>query len=275
MPSLRDHQSSQTTKMLFCGDSGAGKSGALASLAAAGYNLRIMDLDNGLDVLKNLLSDPKSPYGPEAIDRVSYETLTDPMRNVNGKLIPRQAQVWQKAAKLLDNWKTETSDFGPLTTWGTADVLVIDSLTMLSTAAMNFVLSMNARLGQQPQQQDWYAAQQLIEAMLQMLYDDGVKCNVIISSHITYIGEDNGPVRGYPNTLGKALPPKVGRYFNSTLLAKTSGIGSNQKRKILTTTSGVIELKNTAPTRVKPEYDLATGLAEYFADVRSAGQTIK
>ncbi len=31
----------------------------------------------------------------------------------------------------------------------------------------------------------------------------------------------------------------------------------------------MIELKNTAPNRVKAEYDLATGLAEYFADVRA------
>lgn len=269
MPSLRNHQSNQTTKLLFCGDSGAGKSGALASLAAAGYNLRIMDLDNGLDVLKNILADPKSPYGAEALNRVSFETLTDPMHNANGRLIPRRATVWQRAAKLLDNWKTESEDFGPITSWTTQEILVIDSLTYLSLAAMNFVLSLNARLGQQPQLQDWYAAQQLVESLLQMLYDEGVKCNVIVSSHVTYIEGENGVSRGYPNTLGKALPPKVGRYFNTILLARSSGVGQAQKRKILCNTSGMIELKNTAPTRVKAEYDLATGLAEYFADVRA------
>jgi len=58
MPKLGDHQSKSTTKMLFVGDSGAGKTGALASLAAAGYHLHIMDLDNGLDVLNNYY-DPK------------------------------------------------------------------------------------------------------------------------------------------------------------------------------------------------------------------------
>ena len=59
MPALSDHQSSQTTKMLFIGDSGSGKTGALASLAAAGYNLRILDVDNGVDILANLLRDPQ------------------------------------------------------------------------------------------------------------------------------------------------------------------------------------------------------------------------
>jgi AAA domain len=269
MPSLSAHQSSATTKLLFIGDSGSGKTGALASLAGAGYNLRIADLDNGLDVLSNLLSDSKSPYGNLALPRVSYQTLTDPMRNVGGKLIPRTATVWQRLVKLLDNWKTDSEDFGPLSTWTPEDVLVIDSLTLASNAAMNFVCSMNGRLGQQPHQGDWYAAQQLIESLLQMLYDDGIKCNVIISSHIAYIGEENAPQRGYPASLGRALSPRIGRYFNSVLMARTSGSGNALKRKILTTSTNLVELKNTAPMRVKAEYDLATGLADYFKDVRS------
>lgn len=270
MAALSDHKSTSTTKLLFIGDSGAGKTGALASLAKAGFNLRVIDVDAGLDVLSNILRDPRSPYGPEALARVEYETVTDQMKNQGGKLIPARATVWQRVAQLLDKWEPPqaSSKLGGITTWGPQDVLVIDSLTMLSNACLNFVLSMNARLGQQPHQSDWYTGQQMMESLLQMLYDDGVKCNVIVIAHIAYIGEEDGPVRGYPNTLGKALPPKVGRYFNTILMAKTTGSGANQKRKILTNTTGVVELKNTAPLRVKTEYPLETGLAEYFADVR-------
>lgn len=269
MPSLSKHQSGQTTKMLLVGDSGAGKTGALASLAQAGFNLRILDLDNGLDVLANLLSGPNSPYGKEAISRVSFQTLTDPMKNVGGKLIPVKASVWQRTMVQLNNWKTETEEFGPISSWTSNEILVIDSLTFLSSAALNFVLSMNGRLGGAVQQSDWYQGQQLIESLLQMLYDEGVKCNVIVLCHIAYIGEDNGPQRGYPNTLGKALPPKVGRYFNTILMAKTTGQGTALKRKIVTNVTGVIELKNSAPTKVKSEYPLESGLADYFKDVRS------
>lgn len=269
MPSLANHTSTHITKLLFIGDSGAGKTGALASLAGAGYNLRILDIDAGLDVLSNLLRDSKSAYGQEALGRVDFETITDPMKSVGGKLLPAKATVWQRTVKLLDNWKTESADFGPISTWGARDVLVIDSLTMLSTAAMNFVLSMNARLGQQPQQGDWYQGQQLIEGLLQMLYDDGIKCNIVMTSHITYLGEENGPQKGYPSSLGSKLPPKIGRYFNTILMAKTTGQGAAQKRKILTNTSGVVELKNTAPMRVKAEYPLETGLADYFRDVQA------
>ncbi len=257
--------------MLFVGDSGAGKTGALASLAAAGYNLNIIDMDNGLDVLNNLLTDPQSMYykqDPKAAERVNYVTITDKMKNVNGRLVPGTATAWTRAVKLLMDWQDGDIKLGPLTTWGTKDILVIDSLTMLSTAALNMILSMNGRLGQRPHQSDWGDGQTLVEGMLQTLYDDGVQCNVIVCCHLTFLGEEGGPLRGYPNTLGKALPPKVGRYFNTALMARTMGQGTMQKRKILTNTSGIIELKNTAPMRVKPEYDLATGLAEYFEAVR-------
>jgi AAA domain len=268
MPALSAHQSGSTTKLLFVGDSGAGKTGALASLAAAGYNLRIIDLDNGLDVLANILSDPQSKYGPEALSRVNYVTITDKMRNSGGKLMPSSATVWTRTMQLMQSWKDGEIDFGPVTSWTSNEVLVIDSLTMLSNAALDFALSLQGRLGQHPQLQDWGVAQNLIESFIKMLYDDAVKCNVIVNCHIKYMGEDNGPQRGYPNTLGKALPPIVGRYFNSILLAQSSGTGSALKRQIWTTPRGVVELKNTAPTRVAVSYPLETGLADYFKAVR-------
>lgn len=276
MPNIANHQSSKTTKALLLGDSGSGKTGSLCSLAAAGYNLRILDTDNGLDVVKNLLLDERSPYPKDSAERVQYVTLTDEMQVnkatgkeiIPGKLIPRKAEVWPKAMNLLAHWKDGETDLGPVITWGPQDVLVIDSLTSISKAAMNYVLLMNGRLGQQPYQSDWGVAQQLVEPFLQMLYDEHIKCNVIVICHITYIGEDNGPQRGYPASLGKALPPRVGQYFNTMLMAKSTGQGSGLKRKILTNVTGLIDLKNTAPLRVLPEYPLETGLAEYFKAVR-------
>ena len=52
MSSLADHQSSELTKVLVIGDSKSGKTGALTSLVAAGYKLRILDFDNLLDPLR-------------------------------------------------------------------------------------------------------------------------------------------------------------------------------------------------------------------------------
>jgi hypothetical protein len=101
-----------------------------------------------------------------------------------------------------------------------------------------------------------------------MLYDDGVKCNIIVNCHIVYIGEENGPQHGYPASLGKALSPKIGRYFNTVLLTRTTGQGTNTKRQILTNSTGMVELKTTAPSRVEASYPIETGLADYFKTIR-------
>lgn len=279
MPPLKDHQSTSTTKLLLIGDSGGGKTGSLASLADAGYNLRILDTDNGLDVLRNLLDDPKSPYKKDSIDRVEFRTLTDKMKSSGGRTVPVQAKVWQESMKMLDHWKYDyslpdgtikTIDLGPVNSWTEKEILVIDSLSSLSKSALKFILSLNGRLGQKPFQSDWWDAQTLVlEGLLERLFDESLKCNVIVLCHVAFIGEEGGPLRGYPNTIGKALSPKVGQYFNTALLAKSVGQGSTIKRKILTNTSGVIDLKNTAPLKVAQEYDIGDGLAKYFAAVRS------
>lgn len=267
MPALRNHQSTKVTKMLLVGDTGGGKTGALASLAAAGYNLRILDMDNGIDLLRNLLDDPKSTYPKDALDRVAFVTVTDKMKNVNGKLIPSKTEAWQRAVKLLDNWKTEDEDLGPISTWTPQEVLVIDSLTMLGTAATNFILAMNGRLGQKPFLSDFGDAGMLVEHLLQMLYAEEVNCNVIVNTHITYVGDKSKGemVKGYPSCVGSSLPQKVGRYFNTLLLAQSNPMG---KREILTKSSPFLELKNTAPLRVKDKYPIETGLADYFREVR-------
>ena len=77
--------------MMLIGDNGSGKSGAVASLADAGYNIRMLDLDNGIDVLASLLKDPKAGYKRDALDRAEYDTITDQRKHVNAHRPPPQA----------------------------------------------------------------------------------------------------------------------------------------------------------------------------------------
>lgn len=281
MATFADLQASPVTKMLLLGDSGSGKTGAVMSLIAAGYNVRVLDLDNGVQILADYFTNPASIYirAREGLwtqamaagikERFHYETLTDRMKSVGGKLIPGKATVWQRATGLLDKW----GELGPISSWGPKDVLVIDSLTFISKAAMNLVLAMNNRLGSAPQMQDWGQAQQAVEGLLQQLYDEGVNCNVIVNCHLKMFGPEGGSQRWFPETLGKALSPNIGRYFNTMLLAKTVGVGTKERRVISTQSAPSLELKTTCPLRVKPEYDLATGLAEYFAAERAGSQS--
>lgn len=266
MPNITAHQSATVTKMLVLGDSSAGKTGALAALAAAGYNLRILDVDNGLDILRDYLTNPASPYPKDASSRVEFETLTDPMKPQGGRLIPVKATVWQKSIGLLDNWKTATADYGNISTWKDRDVLVIDTLSFLADHALKFILSLNLRLGQRPQLQDWGEAQMLVMGLLEKLYDESVGCNVIVNCHIKYMEDENKIQKCFPESVGKALSPKIGRYFNNVVLVKTVGKGDH---RISTVSTNLLELKTSSPLKVQKEYPIQTGLADLFKDLRA------
>lgn len=80
MTKLSDHHSSKIFKSLYIGDSSVGKTGSLVSLVKAGYFLRILDLDNGLDVLKQYII----KECPDKINNVDYETRRDKYKSTAG-----------------------------------------------------------------------------------------------------------------------------------------------------------------------------------------------
>lgn len=245
-------------KLLLIGDSGTAKTGSLASLAIAGYRLVIEDYDNGLDSLAQVLRKQK----PEALKNVHYQTLTDKLKSVNGEIVPNGTPTaFSRGMALLDNWP----GLGAASTWDSNTILVIDSLTFCSSAAMRFVMALNGRFSK-PQIQDWGAAMEKIEGLLGILYSDNIKCHVIINSHISYVEGEDGASRGYPSTLGQKLPPKVGRYFNAILQTKIMGSGPTAKRFIRTVPDSMIPLKSPVPD-LPAELPIETGLADYFKKV--------
>lgn len=283
MTSLRDHHSGQTAKVLLMGDSSVGKTGSLASLAGAGYKLRILDLDNGIDVLKNLLLDPKCPW-PKAVDNVVFKTLTEKMRSASGVLVPATAKVWPGVVDALMAWKEGNEAFGainaPDSTWDENVVLVLDSLTRLSDAALNYHLSLQSKLGQPRTQnehrRDIGMAQQYVESFLKTLYDKAVRCNVVVISHLTYVDDQNpgvimpdekAPQVGFPSAIGKSLSPRIPQYFNSVLQVRMEGEGNSVRRIIQTVPYGIVPSKS--PSRsVKATYPITTGLADYFKAIK-------
>src|SRR5690349_16646671 len=124
MPSLANHQSNEFTKLLIEGDSGSGKTGALASLVGAGYKLRILDFDNGLETLKNyVLRD-----WPDKIANVEYRTLRDKRKMTGeGPIIEGVPKAFVDGIKMLDRWKYDQTDLGVPATWGAECILILDS----------------------------------------------------------------------------------------------------------------------------------------------------
>lgn len=257
MPTLASRANETLVRALLLGDSGSGKTGALSSLALAGYNLYIADFDNGLDILANVVrkSDPAS------LDFIQYETFRDKFTVQGPKVLPLQAESWQKGIAWIEKVaKQATPD----------DVIIVDSLSFASKAAMNFILKLNNRLALHPHQSDYGESMKLIEGLVAALTDPAIKTNIIMTAHIAYQGnEENGePVRGFPATIGKALSPIIPRYFNHALMCRAVGSGAAITRKIHTSSMGNVELKNVNPGVIKNDYPLATGLADYFRDAR-------
>lgn len=260
MASLADHKAQNLVKMLVVADSGFGKTGALASLARAGYNLNIIDFDNGLDVLVNLLRDD-----PAAMARVSYETFTDKFKNVNGNLVlDGLPKAFAEALKYMSDWPGK----GPMSKWTENDVLVIDTLTTMGLASMRYILGLTGRDGK-AQIQDWGAAMDQVERVVQLLATKEVNCHVILNCHIQLAEavEGSGVYKGYPAALGNKLSPKIPVYFNNCLVGKTTGIGATKKRVFLTKGDGMVEGKASL-VNVPNEFPQDTGLAEFFKLLR-------
>jgi hypothetical protein len=144
---------------------------------------------------------------------------------------------------------------------------------------MNFQLSLNNRLLTGPQvgnsgNNDYTHAYGYIREFLNLLKSDEIKCHVIMVCHIKFQEEDSAgkagkaTVKGFPQTVGRMLAPEIGQYFGHALRAKSAEVGLNRtKHTIVTDIDDSVDLKTTRPLAVKREYDLATGLAEYFRDV--------
>lgn len=199
---------------------------------------------------------------------VQFSTLTDKfIAGPKGPFCP-VATAFSNGVQLLKHWKQrdpdsdEMLDFGKVTEWENDTILVIDSLTMLSQAALRWVLSTNNRAGQQPWMSDWGEAMDKVESLLGMLYSDNIKCHVIITSHITYIGSaDEGTLMGYPSSIGQKLLPKIPRYFNTVVMSKARPQGPKTKRFIRTVPEANFSLK--VPVKNFPaELPLDTGLRQ-------------
>lgn len=280
MPQFDQYPKSESCKVIYLGNTGAGKTGSLCALAAAGYNVRILDLDRGAQIIKDYMLNPNSIYtkpnpphwtaeqAKAAPSRISYVTITEGFNLIAGRAVPK-GDSWNRTILQLADWTDGEIKLGSIATWTTQDILVIDSLSRLAKAAMYLQLVLNGRAVSGPQQSDWGRAQEMVESTLIMLSSEMIKCHIIIIGHVDYIERDDGITRGMPQTIGQKLSPKVGQNFNHTILAQTSGQGTMTKHKLLTKTTGTIDLKTTAPLKVAPEYPLETGLAEYFKTVLS------
>lgn len=258
MPSLKDHHGSDFVKALYVGNSGSGKTGSLVSLVKSGYKLRILDLDNGLDALSQFIF----RECPDKVDMVHYENRQERYKaSPSGPVVAGQPKAFTESLKLMTTWSDGT-DPG---TWGADTIFVLDSLSALGIAALEWAKGMNplAKDGRQ-----WYRqAQMAIENVLALLTSPEFKSNVIVITHVKIV-EERGVLKGIPNSVGSAIGNIIPRYFNTMMMAQMQGIGDKVTRTIQLAPTSLLELKNPVPFKLEKSLPLETGLSKLFETLK-------
>ena len=254
------HQSNDIVKMLYVGTSGSGKTGSLASLVEDGYELRVLDMDNGLDYLINHIK----RNCPKRIDQIDYISIRDKMKSDKrlGAKPAGNSRAYVEAIQYLDEW----DDGSKPQEWGDNIIFVLDSLTLFGRAALRWAEGMNptAKDGRQ-----WYAqAQKSVLDVLDMLTSSEFKANVIVISHIDFVEHEDGSIKGYASSVGKALGPKIPAVFNTMVMAKSTKRGRDMRREIVTLPAEGVDLKNSSAGGLPQSLPLETGMATIFKTLK-------
>ena len=230
-------------KILVAADSKMGKTSLLATLANAGYNLRVMDFDNGAEILDDYLT-------PEGMERTSILTFEDDSPDLR-----TGTSAWGKFQNVFINgWKDSEEDLGKLSTWTSQDVLAIDTLSFMARAAMRFAIRTAGRSPEtQAQIQDYGELARLVESKIAWLTSRAFPGCLVVNTHITTIEDEMGRSRMYPAALGKAIPLVCARYFNS-LIRLDRKITKNGNELVIRTVSDTkMALGTSVPNKLEPE----------------------
>lgn len=284
MPKAPTSEGPGLVKGLLMGDPGSGKTGSLTSLVSAGYKLYIYDFDN---LLTSLFAYAQHEC-PKNLGNINYQTFTDKLKGLDTpvmmmgsamKVMPNNdgtPKAYINAMKQLTKWNDpEGENLGDPGDFGMGSVVVIDSLTTASNAAMRYVQAMNPA-GREPQAA-YHAAQQLIMNLLQLLCSKDFNVNVLVLAHLAYtrrprstdaanamtMHEQLELGKGFPRSVGSALNEIIAAHFNSALLVEQV----NSKRFIHTQSTSLVDLKNPVPFGGLDKLPIETGLATFFKAV--------
>lgn len=263
MPSLNQHPSSSIIKLLCIGDAMSGKTGSLVSLVAADYNLRIIDHDNKLDILRYKIEE----ICPSRLNSVEYRTIRDKTKaGPSGAIIDGRPKAWIDTIKMLDNWRYDDTDLEVPASWGPDCILVIDSLSRLCDSAFDFheTIIPRGRSGDYDSRAVYGNAQDDVEKLLGMLTSPTFATNVIVIAHGVYMDLPDGTKKIFPQGVGQKLSPKIPQYFpNVVYYTNRSG-----KRSIQLDSTPMIDVATARPNEMPKTLPIETGLAEIFRVLR-------
>lgn len=266
---------------MHVGFPGSGKTGALASLANAGYKLRVLDFEGNFDPLVGFADE-------KALANIDIVVLQDQMRNGDKYVdIVGIPDAFNRANKLMTEWKYDDNgtevNLGKSADWGTDTVVVIDSLTSLSNAVFRRAMKMNNKTPSNITSSVWGHAvadltnflailksrnhHLIVNAHLQMLgpsdFIQQGDADDVKEKKLEVIGSDMIPTRYYPISVTKPNAMRIhGELPIMLQFEKKTKLGKDIR--VIKTSSGP-EIDVKLPTKLaNAEYNIESGLADIF-----------
>lgn len=293
MPSMEEIQQTNCRRVLLIGESGAGKTGSLASLVNNGCKIHLIDLENNIEPLKVF----SNPAFHKNIDVVS---LVDKMEIGSAKYVPVKkdnkelGKVYkammpvgepmtiagiQRLLKFWDYCVTPEGElflpkqskgaeipfekegnkkylYGDTKLFKPNQVIVIDSLSAVVRAATNQVKFITGTNYGNHSYGEYAQMQGMINQFLETIRS--MKCNVIVTAHVKHTTSENGAIiKGHANSIGKALDGIVPSFFDTVLLLENV-----EGKRVIRTGGANMDMVNLKlPSKeALTTYPLATGL---------------
>jgi hypothetical protein len=272
-------------RVLVVGFPGSAKTGGLASLANAGFKIRMLDFEGNNEAF---LAHVK----PEFLQNIDICYLKDEMHDSSSGLAVRGVPTaFRRALKLMDHWKytdkdDEVVDLGHSKDWGRDTIVVLDSLTAMGERAMEAALSKTNRTILNRSDGVWGYAMAEQQHFIDKLTSRLNNHHLIVISHLVMIGpkdvrKGENPVtekikeqladlidtRYYPSALGWKLPQQIGGAFSTIVRAEAIAKGNSIVYRLRTMPRKELDLKVPAAS-IPTDLDLAAdGMLRLFKSI--------
>lgn len=226
----------QPPASLLMGESGSGKTSALATYLEAGIETFVLCTEPGgaeslVDWAQKKNYDLNKLHWASALPAVQgWQGLIDMVSEISTKdfetISKNKTGIGKEhtrpaAMRLLSNLQNFTCErtgqqYGDFTTWDDSRALCLDSLSGLS------VLGWALTVGHKPTAHmgEWNIAMNFINDLLMKITSDR-KCFFTLTAHVEKeMNELTGVNQIMVSTLGKKLAPKIPRFFSEVLYAK-------------------------------------------------------
>ncbi|MCA3705036.1 MAG: ATP-binding protein [Methylobacterium sp.] len=261
--------------VLLMGPTGTGKTHSIGTLVDSGIEVFFLAIEPGLEALFGYWRDRGKDIPPnlhwhslqrpsagfdellssaEKISNLTMDSLTkiqDPNKRKHDQFI--------NLLKALADFPDDRTGkkFGPVDSWTTDRVLVIDGLSGISEAAMALVVGGKAT----KTQPEWGVAQDTVFKLINKLTNDS-KCHFVLLAHIDRETDQIlGGVKLMVATLGVKLAPKLPPMFSDTILTVR-----NADKWTWDTASALADVKTrNLPIKSDNAPDFKTILAKWVA----------